>query len=73
MTNGKIAGTLTLLAGAAIGAVAGVLLAPEKGKEMRRKVFSGARSIAERIKSKVNEEMDEIKENKTSKGTERGY
>lgn len=76
MTYGRITGTLTLLAGAAIGAAAGVLLAPEKGKEMRRKVYSGAKSMAERIRGKVNKEIDEInemKEGKLRKETGPGY
>ena len=53
--NGKI--LLALLGGIAIGAVAGILMAPGKGSETRKKVDDAARKFGEKAKEKVKEGM----------------
>jgi gas vesicle protein len=45
-------GLVTLLAGVGIGAVAGILFAPEKGSVLRKKIKDGATSEAEELKRK---------------------
>jgi gas vesicle protein len=42
-------------AGAAIGAVAGILFAPDKGSETRKKMEAQGKQVAEELKNKVKE------------------
>lgn len=60
---------LVFLGGAAVGAAAGILLAPDKGKNTRKKIARTAqdltRSVEEKIedmKESVSDLMDDIKE-----------
>jgi len=46
--KGKVAGALIL--GAAVGAVLGLLFAPERGCETRRKLFKGAKNLSDTLK-----------------------
>lgn len=48
---GKIAGAF--LIGAAIGAGLGLLFAPDKGSETRKKIFDGVKDLSEDVKEKV--------------------
>jgi len=44
---------LVFLAGAAAGAIAGILLAPEKGSETRKKMGDKAREFSDGLKDKA--------------------
>jgi len=55
-----------LAVGAAAGAVIGVLFAPEKGSETRRKVSEEGKKLAQSLKEKLNrmkEKSDEVASN----------
>jgi gas vesicle protein len=54
-SNGKL--IAAILVGAAIGGVLGVLFAPDKGSDTRKKIFSGAKDLADDVKEKVKEEV----------------
>ena len=51
---------LGLLAGAAAGAVAGLLLAPDKGTETRRNLTRRGREAVDGIKGKVNDMVETV-------------
>jgi gas vesicle protein len=56
MTTGKL--ILTFLAGAAVGATAGVLLAPDKGDRTRRRITDSVRDLNGSIRKRA----DRVKE-----------
>ena len=58
MSSGKV---LTgILAGFAAGAVLGILFAPDKGTETRRKIAEKSTDLADSVKDKYNEYADVV-------------
>ena len=53
---------LGLLAGAAIGAIAGILFAPDKGSETRKKIAKNSNEMGETLKSSFNDFVDSVKD-----------
>ena len=67
MKNSKV--LASLLIGAAAGAVLGLLLAPEKGSETRKKISKKTNEFGENVKNKFGEVKDKFGEVKeTLKG-----
>ena len=60
MSSGKV--LLGILAGAAGGALLGILFAPEKGTVTRKKISQKGEDYAENLKEKFNEFLDSITE-----------
>jgi len=58
----KVVGTL--VAGAAVGVAAGILLAPEKGKKTRAKLMKDAKDLTDKLKKKADDGIDSIKNKK---------
>lgn len=62
--SGKLIGAL--LVGAAIGGALGILFAPDKGVETRKKLFKGAKDLAddakERVKDGIHNYSSKVKE-----------
>jgi gas vesicle protein len=60
MSSGKV--LLGLLAGVAAGAVLGILFAPEKGSDTRKKLSKKGEDYADALKEKFNEFSESITE-----------
>jgi len=59
---GKTGNTLVaILAGAAVGAVAGVLLAPEQGEKTRKRISKGFKSGADDLNCKMEDLKNQVK------------
>ena len=54
---------IALLAGAAVGAVLGILLTPDKGEESRKKVKQTAEECIDKVKEKLSNLKKEKEEN----------
>lgn len=60
MSSGKI--VLGVLAGVAVGAIAGILFAPEKGSETRKKMIGKGEDYFDELKDKFNSYIDTVTE-----------
>ena len=58
MNSGKI--VLGALAGLAAGAILGVLLAPEKGSDTRKKIAKKGKDVADDLKGKYNDVINTL-------------
>ncbi|MFV0377986.1 MAG: YtxH domain-containing protein [Mangrovibacterium sp.] len=58
MSSGKV--ILGFLAGAAAGAVLGILFAPDKGSETRKKIADKGEELVDGAKEKVSKLMDDL-------------
>ena len=58
MSNGKV--VLGVLAGIAAGAILGILFAPDKGCETRKKIAKNCNDVADDLKSKVGDLITEL-------------
>jgi gas vesicle protein len=60
MSNSKL--LIGFLFGAAVGGVMGVLFAPDKGEETRKKIARKGNDVSDAVKDKFNEFVDEVKD-----------
>lgn len=60
MSTGKV--VLGTLAGLAIGAIAGILFAPEKGSTTRKQIMDKGNDFVDKAKSKYDEIRDSVAE-----------
>jgi gas vesicle protein len=68
MGSGKL--LLGVLAGVAAGAVLGILFAPDKGSETRKKIVKKAEDFTDGLKEKFNGYVDDITEKFDEAGEE---
>lgn len=69
--TGKI--LVALSAGVALGAVLGIMFAPDKGSETRRKIKDKGKKLADDVKDKLNkgrEKFEDLKEGLKEKAHE---
>lgn len=60
MDNTKV--LLGFLGGLAVGAIAGILLAPDKGSETRKKLSGMAEDISDAVEDGIHQALDKVKE-----------
>ena len=59
-TTGKV--TVGILAGALAGAILGILFAPDKGTETRRKIAQTSKDVTDDVKEKITDFIGTVKE-----------
>lgn len=59
-TTGKV--VVGILAGAAAGAILGILFAPDKGSETRKKIAKKSNDLKEDVKGKFTDFLENVKE-----------
>jgi gas vesicle protein len=59
-TEKVLIGTLT---GLVVGAISGILFAPEKGSKTRKRIACGAKELADDITQKIKDEVQALKNN----------
>lgn len=64
---GKVA--VGLLTGVAVGATLGILLAPDKGSETRRKLAGSAGKLTDTIRQRAEEGLDDLTSTVREKGS----
>ena len=68
---GKTGNTLVaIIAGAAVGAIAGILLAPEQGEKTRKRISKGYKSGADDLNCKMDDLKNQVKSLMNSKKTD---
>ena len=70
MKSGKL--VLGILAGVAVGAIAGILFAPDKGSKTRRKIVSKGKDYVSGVQEKFDELVDTISRKYEDKKEEAG-
>jgi len=60
MSSSKV--LLGFVAGAAVGALAGILFAPDKGSNTRKKIVTKTGDVADSVKNSFNDFIDGVKE-----------
>ncbi|HEX2967675.1 MAG TPA: YtxH domain-containing protein [Bacteroidales bacterium] len=60
MSSGKL--ILGVLAGVAVGAALGILFAPDKGSETRKKIVEAGEDYVDSVKEKFNQVVDSMNE-----------
>jgi gas vesicle protein len=58
MNSGKI--VLGILGGVAVGAIAGILFAPAKGKDTRKKILKNSKNYVDNFKDKIHDLQNEV-------------
>jgi gas vesicle protein len=64
MSNSKL--LAGFLAGAAVGGILGILMAPDKGEVTRRKIIDKGSDFSDAVKDKFNDTVDGLKEHFSS-------
>jgi len=59
-TNGTVKVLLAFLGGVAAGAALGVILAPEKGEDTRKKIAEGVRNFGDLVKKQANNGLEHL-------------
>ncbi len=71
-TTGKV--LVSVLAGAAAGAILGILFAPDKGSETRKKIAKKTKDLRTDVQEKFSDFLENVKEKvEPNKGQDHGH